>query len=169
MFCFEVKGTDASGSALVFYVVAADEHEAIKLVQNKHPEFKIWSVYEESEINLIQKTTSSESKIMPKQINKEMADAFWEEYSKDRGDLLLRCYKALYDAAPIPTKQSEDKPAVSVPEPSERDVYHWFQESTIAHHIEEDGSHISKRAMYIARKACEFAMLSASPADKEGE
>lgn len=42
-------------------------------------------------------------KLMPKQITKEMADAFWEEYSKDRADdLLMRCYKALYVTAPAP-------------------------------------------------------------------
>lgn len=57
-----------------------------------------------------------------------------------------------------------DKPSVPAYGPSEHDVYLWFQESTIVHHIEEDGGHISKRAMYLAKKACEFAMLSASPA-----
>lgn len=42
-------------------------------------------------------------KLMPKQITKEMADAFWEEYSKDRDDdLLMRCYKALYATSPAP-------------------------------------------------------------------
>lgn len=42
-------------------------------------------------------------KLMPKQITKEMADAFWEEYSKDRADdLLMRCYRALYVTAPSP-------------------------------------------------------------------
>lgn len=40
-------------------------------------------------------------KLMPKQITKEMADAFWEEYSKDSADdLLMRCYKAMYLTAP---------------------------------------------------------------------
>lgn len=35
-----------------------------------------------------------------------MADAFWEEYSKDRDDdLLSRCYRAMYLAAPQPTEQ----------------------------------------------------------------
>jgi len=45
-------------------------------------------------------------KLMPKQITKEMANAFWEEYSKDRADdLLLRCYNAMYAMAPLPTEQ----------------------------------------------------------------
>ena len=42
--------------------------------------------------------------------------------------------------------------------PTERQVYQWFQESTIAHHIEEDGHHISKRAMFVAKKAWECAL-----------
>lgn len=40
-------------------------------------------------------------KLFPKQITEEMADAFWEEYSKDiADDLLTRCYKAMYATAP---------------------------------------------------------------------
>lgn len=58
---------------------------------------------------------------------------------------------------PITAQQS---PAVAVIEPSELDVYRWFQESTIAHHIEEDGGHISKRAMFLAKKAIAFAQQS---------
>ena len=49
-------------------------------------------------------------KLMPKQITKEMADAFWEEYSKDRAyGLLSRCYRALYAAAPV----EQTKPVLS--------------------------------------------------------
>lgn len=45
-------------------------------------------------------------KLMPKQITKEMAEAFWEEYSKDRADdLLMRCYRAMYAVAPQPADQ----------------------------------------------------------------
>lgn len=48
-------------------------------------------------------------KLMPKQITKEMADAFWEEYSKDRADdLLIRCYKALYVTAPAPQPSPDE-------------------------------------------------------------
>lgn len=46
--------------------------------------------------------------------------------------------------------------------PSELQVYRWFQESTINHHIEEDGSHISKRAMFVAKKAWGAAVESLS-------
>ena len=47
-------------------------------------------------------------KLMPKQITKEMAKAFWEEYSKDRADdLLMRCYRAMYAVAPQPDVQRE--------------------------------------------------------------
>ena len=50
-------------------------------------------------------------KLMPKQITKEMADAFWEEYSKDRtDDLLSRCYRALYVAAPVEQAESVHSP-----------------------------------------------------------
>lgn len=52
-------------------------------------------------------------KLMPKQITKEMADAFWEEYSKDRADdLLMRCYRALYITALSP--QSAEQPTFTV-------------------------------------------------------
>lgn len=42
-------------------------------------------------------------KLMPRRITEQMADAFWEEYSKNRNDdLLMRCYKAMYAVAPQP-------------------------------------------------------------------
>lgn len=41
--------------------------------------------------------------------------------------------------------------------PTDLQVYRWFQESTVAHHIEEDGGHISKRAMFVATKAWQAA------------
>lgn len=47
--------------------------------------------------------------------------------------------------------------------PTDIQVYRWFQESTIAHHIEEDGEHISKRAMFIAKKAWAAALQSDPP------
>lgn len=43
-------------------------------------------------------------------------------------------------------------------EPTEIQVYRWFQESTINHHIEEDGRHIPKRAMFVAKKAWAAAL-----------
>lgn len=47
-------------------------------------------------------------KLMPKQITVEMADAFWEEYSKSRtDDLLMRCYNAMYAVAPQLAEQWE--------------------------------------------------------------
>jgi hypothetical protein len=44
--------------------------------------------------------------------------------------------------------------------PTEQQVYRWFQESTINHHIEEEGGHISKRAMFVATKAWQAAKTS---------
>lgn len=37
--------------------------------------------------------------------------------------------------------------------PTEHQVYQWFQEATIKHHIQEDGSHISARANYVAQQS----------------
>lgn len=48
--------------------------------------------------------------------------------------------------------------------PTDIQVYQWFQEATVHHHIEENGEHISKRAMFVAKKAWEAALLSTAPA-----
>lgn len=52
-------------------------------------------------------TVLDDYKLMPKQITEEMAYAFWAEYTKDRGDLLTRCYRALYETAPSHSHNSE--------------------------------------------------------------
>ena len=44
--------------------------------------------------------------------------------------------------------------------PTEAQVYRWFGESTILHHIKEDGSHISARANYLAQQAWSHALQS---------
>ena len=52
-------------------------------------------------------------------------------------------------------------PPIELPKPTEQQIYQWFQESTIAHHIEEDGSHIKKRDAFLAQKAIQFAITAA--------
>jgi len=46
---------------------------------------------------------------------------------------------------------------------TEQQMYQWFQESTINHHIEEDGSHQFKRINFIAEKAWQAALQSRTP------
>lgn len=46
-------------------------------------------------------TTKPNYKIMPEQITQTMEDAFWEEYGKGPYEnVLQRCYRAMYNAAP---------------------------------------------------------------------
>lgn len=101
-------------------------------------------------------------KLVPIVLTDEMVEAFniaEDSFQDGRGTAPDCHWAAMISAAPI--NDSNPSPRITeqeLPEPSERDVYRWFQESTIAHHIEEGGGHISKRAMFLAKKAIEFAL-----------
>lgn len=68
-------------------------------------------------------TDNPNYKIMPEQITQTMEDAFWEEYGKGPYEnVLQRCYRAMYNAAPTyevgdypdcPSHESEDSQNVS--------------------------------------------------------
>jgi len=50
---------------------------------------------------------------------------------------------------------TEQRKEMSLKGPTDKQVHAWFQESTIHHHVTEDGSHVAYRAIYVAQKAWE--------------